>query len=267
VLDCLINGELSGHAPASDRGLHYGDGVFETVAVIRGQPRLWQGHMDRLAVGCRSLGLPEIPQAVLLREVQTVSAGPATCVVKIILTRGSGGRGYRPPGKPAPNRIVAAYPFPDGTEDEALFGVQTRICDLRLALQPALAGIKHLNRLEQVLAAAELAQNGAKEGILLDSEDFVISALSGNLFLVAGDRLLTPRMDRCGVRGVMRAAILQAFKQNCEQRRITLDMLPEADEVFYCNSVRGVVPIRSIGQWEYDIGPRTREIQEWVERL
>ena len=77
--------------------------------------------------------------------------------------------------------------------------------------------------------------------------------------------LLTPRMDRCGVRGVMRAAILKAFKPHCEQRRITLDMLPEADEVFACNAVRGIVPIRRIGHWEYGVGQRTRELQSWLQ--
>ncbi|MEJ8568355.1 aminodeoxychorismate lyase [Wenzhouxiangellaceae bacterium CH-27] len=267
MFDCLVNGELSGHVAVDDRGLHYGDGIFETVAVIHGQPRFWQGHMDRLAIGCETLGLPRVPQALLLRELQTVSAGLASCVVKILLTRISSGRGYRPGTTSDCNRVVAAYPFPEDAEQFALHGVDARICNFRLALQPALAGIKHLNRLEQVLAAAELARTGTDEGILLDSEDYVISALSGNLFLVVGDRLLTPRMDRAGVRGVMRGAILQAFKARCEQRRVTLDMLRDADEVFCCNAVRGIVPVRRIGQWIFEPGPRTRELQEWLKPL
>jgi 4-amino-4-deoxychorismate lyase len=267
MLDCLVNGELSAHLPASDRGLHYGDGVFETVAVFRGQPRLWQGHMDRLAIGCQALGLPTVPQAVLLREIQTVSTGHPSCVAKIILTRGDSGRGYRPLPASAGNRVVAAYPFPDDVAELAVLGVQARICDLRLGLQPALAGIKHLNRLEQVLARAEWNTTEVQEGILLDIEDFVISALSGNLFVVSGDRLMTPRMDRCGVRGVMRGAILQAFQPRCEQRRISLDMLIEADEVFICNAVRGIVPVHRIGHWEYPVGPNTRELQGWVAEL
>lgn len=267
MLDCLVNGELSPHLPATDRGLQYGDGVFETLAVFRGQPRLWQGHMDRLAAGCRTLDLTAPPQAVLLRETQTVSAGQRACVVKIMVTRGSAGRGYRPPPAGAANRVVAAWPYPDDLADAASVGIDARICEIRLGLQPALAGIKHLNRLEQVLAAAETARAGVREGILLDAEDFVIGGISGNLFLVCGDRLLTPRMDRCGVRGVMRAAILQAFKARCEQRRISLDMLPEADEVFLSNAVRGVVPVRRIGHWEFGVGPHTRTVQQWVETL
>jgi 4-amino-4-deoxychorismate lyase len=222
--------------------------------------------MDRLAIGCDTLGLPQMPQNVLLREVQTVSAGHPTCVVKIIVTRGQSGRGYASPAAIEPCRIVSAFPFPPDSDMDALQGIHARICTLRLAIQPALAGIKHLNRLEQVLARAERSDPTVQEGILLDSEDHVVSGVSGNIFLVSSERLLTPRMDRCGVRGVLRMAILNAFKSRCEQRRITLDMLPEAEEVFICNAVRGVLPIRNIGTWEYSAGPITREIQDWLKK-
>jgi 4-amino-4-deoxychorismate lyase len=124
--------------------------------------------------------------------------------------------------------------------------------------------MKHLNRLEQVMARAEWNDGAIHEGILLDAEDHVVSAISSNIFLVSAGRLLTPRMDRCGVRGVMRAEILKAFKTRCEQRRIMLDMLPEAREVFVCNSVRGIFPVTRIDHWEYEIGPLTREVQAWL---
>jgi 4-amino-4-deoxychorismate lyase len=266
LLDCLVNGEISSHVSAGDRGLHYGDGVFETMLVAHGLPRFWQLHMDRLATGCSTLGLQQTPQNVLLREVQTVSAGHQTCVVKIIITRGEAARGYAPAAATEPCRLVTAYPVPADFGTDVAQGIRARICDLRLGIQPALAGIKHLNRLEQVLARAEWSDPMVQEGILLDSEDHIISGISGNIFLVSGGRLLTPRMDRCGVRGVVRAAILQAFKPRCEQRRIALDMLPEADEVFICNAVRGILPISRIGHWEYGAGPVTREIQQWMEQ-
>lgn len=265
MLECLVDGEISTQISVEDRGLQYGDGLFETLAVNQGQPRFWQSHMDRLAAGCERLQLPAPPQSVLLREVQTVSAGQHHCVVKIMVTRGTSGRGYAPSFPVTANRIVCSYPFPDDPGHLDQVGIRTRICKLRLALQPALAGIKHLNRLEQVTARAEWSDRSIHEGILLDSEDHVISAISSNIFLVAGDRLLTPRMDRCGVRGVMRANILKAFKTSCEQRRITLDMLPEADSVFVCNAVRGVFPVIQIDHWEYSISPMIREIQNWLE--
>jgi len=266
MLDCLLNGEISSHLPVTDRGLHYGDGVFETMAVFNGTPRFWQYHIDRLNIGCESIGLPQVAQSVLLREVQTVSAGHSECVVKVLITRGETGRGYAPPARPQSNRLVISFPFPGGLDVVSRRGLNTRICDLRLGIQPRLAGIKHLNRLEQVMARAEWTDPTIDEGILLDREDHVISATAGNIFLVSNERLLTPRMDRCGVRGVMRHAVLQAFMPVTEQRRISLDMLPEADEVFMTNAVRGIVPIIRIGHWEYDIGPQTRKLLVWLDQ-
>ena len=268
MLECLVDGEISTYVAASNRGLNYGDGLFETLVVSDGQPRKWQAHMDRLGEGCKRLGIDMPPQAILLREVQTVSAGLADTVVKIILCRGGFARGYLPRQALSQDaecvRIVSAHEFPDNIKEKAARGVKARICDLRLAIQPALGGIKHLNRLEQVLASAEPYAEGISEGILLDREDYVISAISSNIFLVVEDRLLTPRLDRCGVRGVMRAGLLSAFSARCEQRRIQLDLLKEADEVFICNSVRGIVPVTAIDGQDFQIGPLTRELQNWL---
>jgi 4-amino-4-deoxychorismate lyase len=265
MLECLVDGEISERVSAMDRGLQYGDGLFETMAVVQGTPRFWQGHVDRLAAGCEQLGLPMTPQAVLLREVQTVSAGQRRCVVKIIVTRGTSGRGYAAETPARGNRVVCAWAWPQDPGRLVETGIRMRVCSLRLGIQPALAGLKHLNRLEQVVARAEWQDPSINEGLLLDAEDFVVSAISSNLFLVSGGRLLTPRLDRCGVRGVMRRAILNAFRDRCEQRRITLDMLPEADEVFVCNAVRGVFPVTRIDHWEYEIGTVTREVQHWLD--
>jgi len=266
MIDCLVDGELNDQLSAADRGLHYGDGLFETIAVIDGQPRFWQGHMDRLAVGCERLDLPTVPQAVLLREVQTVAAGRGRCMVKIILTRGPAGIGFRPRAVERPTRIVCAFAWPPVEGKPDITGVRARVCKLRLAIQPELAGLNHLNRLEQVRARAEWSDDRIHEGILLDREDHVISAVRSNIFLVFGDRILTPRLDRCGIRGVMRSALLAAFRDRCEQRRVTLDMLPEADEIFLCNVLHGIYPVTHIDHWEYAIGPLTREVQAWLAR-
>lgn len=264
MIECLVDGELSFGVSAADRGLHYGDGLFETLAVFDGQPRFWQGHMDRLAAGCERLGLPVTPQAVLLREVQTVAAGRSRCMVKIILTRGPAGIGFRPRTVSETTRVVCAFAWPEVEGQPELAGVRTRICELRLGIQPRLAGLNHLNRLEQVMARSEWTDPTIHEGILLDREDHVISAIRSNIFLVTAGRILTPRLDRCGIRGVMRAAILAAFRERCEQRRITLDMLPDADEVFICNVLHGVYPVSRIDHWEYEPGPLTRDVQEWL---
>ena len=266
MLECLVDGEISDRIPASDRGLNYGDGLFETLAVFGGTPRFWQGHVDKLSAGCEQLGLPVTPQAVLLREVQTVSAGQPKSVVKIMVTRGSSGMGYPAESAPRANRIVSSWPWPGDPGHLHEAGIDTRLCDLRLGIQPALAGLRHLNRLEQVMARMEWSDRNIHEGVLLDPEDNLVTAISSNIFIVHSGRLLTPRLDRCGIRGVLRTAILSAFRDRCEQRRISLDMLPEAEEIFVCNAVRGVFPVRRIDHWEFDVGPVTREVQDWLER-
>ena len=116
------------------------------------------------------------------------------------------------------------------------------------------------------MARMEWSDRNIHEGILLDPEDNLVTAISSNIFIVHSGRLLTPRLDRCGIRGVLRTAILSAFRDRCEQRRISLDMLPEAEEIFVCNAVRGVFPVRRIDHWEFDVGPVTREVQDWLER-
>lgn len=269
MFSCLVNGEMAAHVPADDRGLAYGDGLFETLAVTGGTPRLWQQHMDRFLRGCQCLNLAPPPREILLREVRTVAAGLPRCIVKINLTRGSGGRGYAPPDNPVPCRIVSAHDWPEGLGEARRLGVDAVICETRLALQPRLRGIKHLNRLEQVLAAAELASRPGRHGIVLNTEDYVISGVSANLFLVADGQLLTPRMDRSGVHGVLRDLLLRDHAARSERRRVTLDLLAEADELFFCSAIRGIVPIVSLaGATEeirrYEIGPVSREIQAWA---
>lgn len=266
MLECLVDGEITDQVSVADRGLLYGDGLFETIIVRGGQPRFWQGHVDRLTTGCEQLGIPVTPQAVLLREVKTVCAGAPDCMVRIIITRGNSGLGYAPDTHTRSNRIVSSHVRPVLEGSPATFGVRARLCQLRLGIQPALAGMNHLNRLEQVTARAEWEDPSIHEGILLDSEDHIISGISSNIFLVYPGRLLTPRLDRCGIRGVMRGAILNAFRPLCEQRRLLLDMLPEAPEIFLCNSVHGILPVTRIDHWEYEIGPMTREVQDWLKQ-
>ena len=264
MLECLINGEISTFVSATNRGLYFGDGVLESIPVHNGRTRLWQTHMDRLGAGCDRLGLVMPPQAILLREVQTVSAGRDKVVVQIVLTRDGQCADYSPTEDSSCSRVVSAHSYPDDVLEHAREGISARICDLRLAIQPALGGIKHLNRLEQVLASKEMRGQQADEGLLLDMEGHVISAISANVFIVMGDRLLTPRLDRCGVRGVLRSQILAEFTARCEQRRIQVDLLQEAHEVFLCDCVRGIRPVTDIDDYHYDIGPVTRELQTWL---
>lgn len=264
MYNCLINGEISDRVPVSDRGFQYGHGVFETLAVDRGSAVMWEQHLGRLKRGCERLQLPLPDEAVLLREIQTVCSGRRRALVKLTLTAGEGSRGYRFPRPLLPNRIVASYPFPEDCIEARNIGVSLRLCEQRLALNRPLAAIKHMNRLEQVLAAAEWDDPAIADGLMLDQEDYVISTTSANLFLVSDGLLLTPSLDRCGIRGVVRDAILGRFNSSSEKRRITTEFLYEADEVFICNSIRGIWPVIAIEDRDFEIGSRAREVQEWL---
>ncbi len=199
-----------------DRGLQYGDGVFETALLIRGRIRFLEDHLLRLEAGCLRLGITCPERAALLKDLGVLTAGRGEGVLKIIVTRGGGGRGYRPPDKPAPTRILALYPLVGATALPGA-GIAVRWCETRLGRNPGLAGIKHLNRLEQVLAQAEWRDPTIAEGLMLDTEGEVVAATSGNLFIVRDGMLSTPDLRYCGIRGVMRGRVDHRDRQH-EQR-------------------------------------------------
>jgi 4-amino-4-deoxychorismate lyase len=257
----LVDGVASAQVPALDRGLAYGDGLFESIRFVGAVAPLWPRHMQRLAEGCARLRIPAPDPARLWREALEVSRGMPASVLRITVTRGAGERGYGPPAAPRPTRVVAAFAPPPVAAEAYVHGVRMRVCDIRLAEQPLLAGIKHLNRLEQVLARAEWNDPAIAEGVLLDSHGRVISATMANLFAVVGGELLTPSLDRCGVAGVARAEVLAV----CPQARVdelTLAALRGASEVFLSSSVRGILPVRSLEDRTYAPGATTRRLQQ-----
>ena len=264
ILDCLVDGEWSGYLSVADRGFMLGEGIWERVAMVHGRPWWWQDHIDRLNRGGDRLALKVPHQSILLREAQTVAAGHARALVYIFLTRGGALERQHGDGRPGETRIVMAFPWPPSDPQLNRRGVDARFCSLKLGVQPALGGINHLNRLEWVLAARENAAYEQVEGLLKDTNGHLISALASNIFLVMGRQLLTPRMDRNGIRGVLRGRIIREFKSRTELRRISPDMLEEADEVFLSDLVRGIVPVRSIEELSFEIGPVTRELQSWL---
>ncbi len=265
--DVLVNGSGVDQVAVADRGLHYGDGLFETLAVLDGQPRLWQRHVTRLREGCARLGIAMPDPSILYDEARALCREHARAVLKIIVTRGAGGRGYRPPIRAqhsAPTRIVAVYPWPDYPAAYAEEGIALRVCRTRLGCNPALAGMKHLNRLEQVLARAEWDDPAIAEGLMLDQRERVIAGTMSNLFLVREGRLLTPRLDECGVAGIMRGLILESAVQQgiaVEIGDLSLECLRLADEIFVSNSVAGLWPVRRLAQMTYAVGPLTSALR------
>jgi 4-amino-4-deoxychorismate lyase len=266
----LVNGAAADVIAVADRGVQYGDGLFETIKITAGAPEFWDRHLARLAFGCGRLAIPAPDNGLLRREAMQLCEGAANGVLKIIVTRGQGGRGYRPPEPATPSRIVALYPAPDHPESWAREGVRLHLCEMRLADQPRLAGLKHLNRLEQILARSEWSDADTAEGLMCDTSDAVIEGTMSNLFLVRNGALHTPDLTRCGVAGIMRAVILEIARNlgfEIEVRRIERSDLDQVDEVFVTNSVIGIWPVRAIKDRKLRPGSVTAELSEAVLRL
>ncbi|MES1154411.1 MAG: aminodeoxychorismate lyase [Rhodanobacter sp.] len=257
----LVDGMAATQVSALDRGLAYGDGLFESIRLVGTVAPLWSRHMQRLTEGCARLQIPAPDPAQLWREALEVSHGMPQSVLRITVTRGPGERGYALPASPQPTRVVAAFAPPQVAAEVHAQGVRMRVCSVRLAEQPLLAVIKHLNRLEQVLARAEWDDPAIADGVLLDSHGRVISATMANLFAVVDGELLTPSLDRCGVAGVARAEVLAAYPQ-ARVGELTLDTLLGASEVFLSSSVRGILPVRSLDGCSYVPGTMTRRLQQ-----
>ena len=269
----LVNGEAGKSLEPVDRGLAYGDGLFETIAVRSGRILGWKAHLARLDEGAARLGIPS-PDASLW-EADLAKLLPdeplERQVLKLTLTRGSGGRGYAPPAVPSPTRILQLSDWPAWPAAHAESGIVARVCTTRLGINPSLAGLKHLNRLEQVLGAQETTAAGADEGLMLDCEGRLVEGVRTNLFLVINDELVTPALSRCGVRGVMRDTLLGAARElgiSCREEDCSPALLACASEMFVCNSLIGLWPVRVVQGWSTPNlvpGPVARRLQGWLE--
>lgn len=257
MIKVLINGEAADCVASTDRGLLYGDGLFETVAVVNGAMRHWPRHLCRLQAGCERLGIQAVDATILEDECRAVAGEADRAVLKIIVTRGSGGRGYRVPIEPVTTRIVQLHAWPDFPAACAEHGVSVRVCSTRLGQQPALAGIKHLDRLEQVLARQEWRDPDIMEGLLLDSAGYLIAGTMSNIFLVRDGGLLTPDLRQCGVAGTMRSRVLELAGElsiDTSVQSVEITHLREADEVFICNSLIGIWPVIAVDGSRYEKG-------------
>jgi 4-amino-4-deoxychorismate lyase len=239
----LVDGRPADGIPASDRGLNYGDGLFETMRLHRGGLPLLDRHLARLASGCERLGLDWPGSGLIEQELLAAAAASAgDCVLKIILTRGDSGRGYAPAPGGRVRRIVSAHPLPPALEAPLVAG----LCRVRLGHSPALQGLKHLGRLEQVLAAREAAAAGWGEGLMLDAAGHVVEGTRHHVFWQQNGRLFTPPSDDLAVAGVMRGLCLEAAAElglAGGERRLRYDALHEVEAIYLCNAVAGVRPV------------------------
>jgi 4-amino-4-deoxychorismate lyase len=242
----------------SDRGFTYGDGLFETLRIVRGRAPLWPRHAERLRAGCERLRMPPPDTTAVLDEVLRLAEGLDDAVARITFTRGAGMRGYAPPASPRPTLVVTVSPLALDIA-ASTDGVAVRLCATRLAIQPLLAGLKHLSRLEQVMARGEWDDPAVAEGLMLDTDGDLVCATAANLFAVFGGQLLTPPVDRCGVAGVARAEVLAV--RTATVARLNPVRLVEADEVFLTSAVRGILPVRVFGTRSWQPGSVTRTLQ------
>jgi 4-amino-4-deoxychorismate lyase len=266
----LINGQApldeARALQAGERGFHYGDGVFETALVRDARVRFLDDHLSRLTRGCKSLGIQVPRRAALQADIERLSAHCAAGVLKIIVSRGTGTRGYRPDTHAhEPTRFVAMYPAPPSMPRRP---IRLRWCETRLGRNARLAGIKHLNRLEQVLAQSEWRDDRIGEGLMLDTEGELVGGTASNVFLLRDGVLATPDLRFCGVQGVMRAQVLRAAVElgiTVVEEPLWPHDLECASEVFVTNAVRGIRAACELGslRWcETTVARRLREALE-----
>jgi 4-amino-4-deoxychorismate lyase len=243
-----INGRAGDSIHVKDRGLSYGDGAFETMRVRRGAVRFLDYHLERLADACRRLKIKSPDRARLRNEIARIAALRAEGVLKLIVTRGIGARGYCLSGRERCTRVISLHPL-SGAARAAALPKRVRLCAMRLGINETLAGLKTLNRLESVLARAEWTDTRIWEGLMRDTDDNIVCGTMSNLFMRRGSRLITPKLDRCGIAGVMRRWVLEqasGLELAVTEGRLRWEDLRGADEVFMTNAVVGIVPIAVI---------------------
>jgi 4-amino-4-deoxychorismate lyase len=265
----LLNGRNTDSIDVMDRGLNYGDGLFETIAVIDEKPLFWDKHLQRLLSGCARLKIKFDDIEILESEVETLCKNNDRVVLKITITTGVGGRGYQRPGAEIkPTRLLAIHPWPDYPVNYSTAGTQAHLCSTRLGHAPRFAGIKHLNRLEQVLARSEWDDANTMEGLMLDINHHVISGTMSNLFVVYPDkRLLTPDLSLCGIEGIVRQYILDRsseFGYKSETGKLSLEDVYSADEMFFCNSIAGIMPVKKFVDHKFSSQFTANEIKQFL---
>jgi 4-amino-4-deoxychorismate lyase len=271
-MNVTLNGQpLVAGVSAFDRGLHYGDGLFETIICRHGRARFLSLHLERLAHGCERLRINLVDVTPLRAQIAQTAAAAGDALVKIIVTRGEAvARGYAWSGTEVATRVVFQYPLPPERVVLTRDGIRAVVAKLRYGENPQLAGLKHLNRLEQVLARAEVPVEDAEELLVFSSSGHLVSGTMSNVFLVKGNRLLTPKLDRCGVMGIMRRIVLREAAAEgiaVEESAVSDAQLAGADELFVTNARIGIWPVRTLGERELGVGPITRRLQSQLATL
>ncbi|KPZ66050.1 Aminodeoxychorismate lyase [Pseudoalteromonas sp. P1-16-1b] len=234
-----------------DRGLNYGDGFFTTAIITDGQVEHWAYHKARLIECAQRLAFPALEFTALESHITQQVASQAQAVVKIVVTRGEGGRGYAPPSECNLNIFVSVLPYPKHYNSLTDTGISLSISPIKLAVQPHLAGLKTLNRLEQVLIKNALQAQHTDDALVLDCNNNVIETSAANIFAIKNNKVFSPRLDECGIKGVFLQSLCD--KLAVEFKTVSVDDLTQADAVFLCNSLMKIVPVKSLDEHYFDI--------------
>jgi 4-amino-4-deoxychorismate lyase len=258
-LQSLINGQQAERISIRDRGFQYGDGCFETIRVLSNKPILWSAHLKRLKHACKTLQL-SVNFELLQSEITQLLQGNKTAdvILKIIVTRGEGGRGYTPPEHANCTRIIQLI---DYVAADTRTGARVVVCQHRLSSNSLLGGIKHLNRLDQVIASAQIPAD-FDEGLCLDEQGSVIEGCRSNLLLAIDNQLVTPDLGKSGVEGIMLNYLIDKFQvldTRVLRKTISLRELKTASEIFLCNSVLGIWPVAEIENEDWRMNREKRQ--------
>jgi 4-amino-4-deoxychorismate lyase len=267
----LVDGQPATSLDVLDRGLHYGDGLFETIACRGGSACFLDLHLERLSEGCARLGIRYTDFPGLAAQVRALAANQAQCLLKLIVTRGSAtARGYGPHGDEVPHTVLLQDPWPAESPQHWEQGVAVRTAQGRLGENPALAGLKHLNRLEQVLIRAEWSDPAIQEALVFGSSGWLVSGTMSNVFLIKAGQLLTPAISGAGIRGVMRRVVLREAQRGglaVLETQLDAAAVEHCDEIFLTNARIGIWPVRALDGRERTVGPVTRQLQQWLRPL
>lgn len=249
-----------------DRGFQFGDGLFETLPVVDGEAVMLDRHMARLCAGCETLGIPlDACIDAIINAIRQIAVNVPRAALKVIVSRGQTTRGYACPADISLNWVVSLSEFPQWPTVYQLTGINICFCKTPASRNVALAGLKHLNRLENVLARRELTSD-EQEGLLLDETGCVVEGVMSNIFVVRNGIMITPDLTHSGVCGIMRDYLLELAKSlalTVRTERLPAAELATVDELFVCNSLIGIWPIKKIKHvGKYKKGPITEKIQQ-----
>ncbi len=262
----LVNGQPQDFLSVSDRSFQFGDGCFSTLLTCKKQIQAWNYHRERLVSCLKVLCISEPNWHQVYEWCNSVVLDGEKSGLKIHISRGTGRRGYGIAGASTPTVTITAFDYPLHYNEWISKGVSLGICETHLGHQPLLAGLKHNNRLEQVLVKAEIEHNDWNDAVVCDLEGKVIETSVANLFWVDSDfRLCTPKLNLSGVSGVMRKQVIEEAitkKVTLIERDFTINEILNAKEVFMTNALLQVCPITSIDKTHFEIGSLTKTFQE-----